>query len=73
MSVEQRFGAYNDKGNTDWRYLYPSLVKLGDPRQFIPDVDVWVVALGEGGLELLQLFLCESGAMSASRRCGTSS
>jgi len=53
-------------------YLYSRLVEFGDSGELVAHVDVGVVALGEGRLELLQLLLCESGSVSASRRRRTS-
>ena len=46
--------------------LYPGLVELGGPGQLLPAVDVRVVTLGEGGLQLLQLLLGERGSVSPS-------
>ncbi len=46
--------------------LYPGLVELGGPGQLLPAVDVGVVALGEGGLQLLQLLLGEGGPVPSS-------
>lgn len=60
--------------NSKWcqqsrNYLNARLVELCYPGQFLPAVDIGIVRLGEGGLEFLQLFLREGGAMSSSRRC----
>jgi hypothetical protein len=46
--------------------LYSGLVELGGPGQLLPAVDVRVVALREGGLQLLQLLLGEGGPVPSS-------
>ncbi len=46
--------------------LYSGLVELGGPGQLLPAVDVGVVALREGGLQLLQLLLGEGGPVPSS-------
>ena len=38
-------------------YLDPGLVELGAPGKLLAAVDVRVVGLGKGGLQLLKLFL----------------
>lgn len=46
-------------------HLYPRLVQLGDPGQFFPVVDVWILVLPKGHLQLLQLFVGEGGAVAS--------
>jgi hypothetical protein len=49
-------------------HLYPGLVELGGPGELLPAVDVWVVGLGEGGLQLLQLLLGKGGPVAPSAK-----
>lgn len=51
-------------------HLYPGLVQLGDPGQLLPVVDVRVLVLSEGDLQLLQLFVGEGGAVAPPGRGG---
>jgi len=44
-------------------YLNPGLVQLGHARQFFTHVNIRVVALAEGRLQLLQLLLGERGSV----------
>lgn len=46
-------------------HLYPRLIQLGDPGQFFPVVDVWILVLSKGHLQLLQLFVGEGGAVAS--------
>ena len=48
-------------------HLNTGFVELRNAREVLPHVDVRVVALGEGGLQLLQLLLCEGRAVSSAR------
>lgn len=51
-------------------HLDAGLVELGGSGELLAAVDVRVVALGEGRLELAQLLLGEGRPVSASGRCG---
>lgn len=46
-------------------HLYPRLIQLGEPGQFFPVVDVWVLVLSKGHLQLFQLFVGEGGAVAS--------
>lgn len=46
-------------------HLYPRLVQLGDPGQLFSVVDVRILVLPKGDLQLFQLFVGEGGAVAS--------
>lgn len=46
-------------------HLYPRLIQLGDPGQFFSAVDVRILVLPKGHLQLFQLFVGEGGAVAS--------
>lgn len=51
-------------------HLYAGLVQLGDAGQLLPVVDVRVLVLPKGQLQLLQLLVAEGGAVASPGRGG---
>lgn len=49
-------------------HLYSCLVQLGQSGQFLPAVDIRIMALGEGRLQFLQLLLSECSPVAAPGR-----